>query len=261
MKQANVEKSGKWAMVCGASQGIGRAIAEALSRDGYSILALARSLDKLNELKSALNTPCEVLALDISDRKTLEQEVRQKVKSLGGVSVLILNSGGPASGPITEAKPEQFLQAFEQHVLVNSLLSQICIPEMREQKFGRIISILSTSVRIPLANLGVSNTIRGAVASWAKTLSNEVGKFGITVNNILPGYTATARLSQLAEAAAKSRGCSVEDIYADWKKTIPVGRFAEPSEIAEVAAFLASSRAGYVNGVSIPVDGGRTGAI
>jgi 3-oxoacyl-[acyl-carrier protein] reductase len=177
------------------------------------------------------------------------------------VHVLLNNTGGPAAGPAETATTDQFEQAFAQHLVCNHILAQACLPSMKAAGYGRIINIISTSVRIPLKNLGVSNTIRGAVASWAKTLSNEVAIHGITVNSVLPGYTKTGRLDSLLQFNAGKRGISVEELTREMEADIPAGRFGEAAEIANVVAFLASPAASYVNGVSIPVDGGRTGTI
>jgi 3-oxoacyl-[acyl-carrier protein] reductase len=177
------------------------------------------------------------------------------------VHILVNNTGGPAAGPAETASTEQFEAAFQQHLVCNHILAQVCLPSMKAAGYGRIINIISTSVRIPLKNLGVSNTIRGAVASWAKTLSNEVAIHGITVNSVLPGYTKTGRLDSLLQFNAGKRGISVEELTREMEADIPAGRFGEATEIANVVAFLASPAASYVNGVSIPVDGGRTGTI
>ncbi|MGL6267067.1 MAG: SDR family oxidoreductase, partial [Chitinophagaceae bacterium] len=177
------------------------------------------------------------------------------------VHILINNTGGPAPGPITEATADQFLQAFQQHIICNQYLTQAVLPSMKAASFGRIINVISTTVRIPINNLGVSNTIRGATASWAKTLSNEVARYGITVNNILPGFTKTSRLTSLITQIAANAGSPVETVAQQMESDVPAKRFGEACEIAAVAAFLASPAAAYVNGVSIPVDGGRTGSI
>ena len=177
------------------------------------------------------------------------------------VHILINNTGGPAPGPILDAKEEEFLNAFNQHLVCNHILVKAVVPGMKNAGYGRIINIISTSVKIPLKNLGVSNTIRGAVASWAKTLSNELGQFNITVNNILPGYTTTGRLQALIESNSEKRKVPADAIRKEMLHEIPMKRFGDPEEIAAVAAFIASPAASYLNGVSIQVDGGRTGTI
>jgi 3-oxoacyl-[acyl-carrier protein] reductase len=177
------------------------------------------------------------------------------------VHILINNSGGPAGGPVTNAKPEEFLQAFQQHLICNHIITQLVIDGMKAEGYGRIINIISTSVKIPLRDLGVSNTIRGAVASWAKTMANELGEYGITVNNVLPGATTTERLTTIIANKAAKTGKTVAEIEHEMMNETPARRFGKPEEIAAMAAFLASPAAAYVNGTSIPVDGGRTGSI
>jgi 3-oxoacyl-[acyl-carrier protein] reductase len=156
---------------------------------------------------------------------------------------------------------QKFLDTFQQHVICNQILAKAVIPGMKAAGYGRIINIISTSVKIPIPNLGVSNTIRAAVAAWAKTLSGEIGQYGITVNNILPGYTNTGRLKSVINSNAAARQVSAEMVSAEMKDRIPLKRFGEPSEVAAVAAFLATPAASFVNGVSLPVDGGGTGSI
>jgi 3-oxoacyl-[acyl-carrier protein] reductase len=177
------------------------------------------------------------------------------------VHILVNNTGGPPAGPIVESNEEAFLQAFNQHLVCNHILALAVVPSMKQSGYGRIINIISTSVKIPLKNLGVSNTIRGAVASWSKTMANELGQFNITVNNILPGFTSTARLTKLIEGIAKKGNALVNVVENNMKEEVPMKRFGDVSEIAAVAAFLATPAASYVNGVSLPVDGGRTGSI
>jgi 3-oxoacyl-[acyl-carrier protein] reductase len=172
--------------------------------------------------------------------------------------ILICNSGGPSPGPLMDADTNQFLEAFSQHLLGHNLLVQALVPGMKERRWGRIINIISTSVKAPLPGLGVSNTIRGAVASWAKTLANELGPSGITVNNILPGYTETQRLDQIVSNAMARSGKSRQEVVDAFTADVPARRFARSEEVAYAVAFLASPLAGYVNGINLPVDGGRT---
>lgn len=162
---------------------------------------------------------------------------------------------------IIDATEEDFIKAFNQHLVCNHFLTKAVVPSMKREGYGRIINIISTNVRIPLKNLGVSNTIRGAVASWAKTMANELGQFNITVNNLLPGNIDTQRLAFVIEASAKNSNISTDKVVQAMKNEIPMKRFGEPSEIAAVAAFLASPAGSYVSGTSIPVDGGKTGSI
>lgn len=260
----NLSLEGKTALVCGGSQGIGYAIAEELAFMGASCILVARNEQALKIAASQLDTSIRQLhsyhALDFNDVSALKSII-QNINSEGPVHVLINNSGGPAAGPIVEAKKEQFLQAFQQHLIASHLLTTSLIGGMKTEGYGRIINIISTSVKIPLKNLGVSNTIRGAVASWAKTMANELGQYGITVNNVLPGYTRTQRLDSLVEAIAIKESSSIPQVEKAMMAEIPAKRFGEAAEIAAVAAFLATPAAAYVNGVSIPVDGGRTGSI
>lgn len=260
----NLSLEGKYAIVCGSTQGIGNAIAEELALLGANCTLIARNEEALKEavhnLDIALRQQHNYLVADFTKPDELKKIIEQHVKD-HPVHILINNTGGPPAGPITEATEEAFLNTFNQHLICNHILAKAVVPSMKEEGYGRIINVISTSVKIPLKNLGVSNTIRGAVASWAKTMANELGQFSITVNNILPGTTTTKRLSTLIENIAKRGNTVIEIVEKNMKEEIPMKRFADASEIAAVAAFLASPAASYVNGVSIPVDGGRTGSI
>lgn len=260
----NLSLEGRNAVVCGSSQGIGYAIAEELAMMGANCILLARNKGALETAVSQLDTTLRqthsCYAIDFNDQDAT-RELIEKITSERPVHILVNNSGGPAAGPIVDATEDQFLQAFNQHLITNHILAKAVIEGMKRDGYGRIINIISTSVRIPLKNLGVSNTIRGAVASWAKTMSNELGQFNITVNNVLPGFTSTQRLEALVAHTAQKKGASAEDVEKEMQAEVPMKRFGEASEIAAVAAFLASPAASYVNGVSIPVDGGRTGSI
>jgi 3-oxoacyl-[acyl-carrier protein] reductase len=260
----NLSLEGKNAVVCGSTQGIGLAIAEELALLGANCTLIARNEESLKEvihnLDTALRQEHNYLVADFSKpdevKKTIEEHVRHHA-----VHILINNTGGPPAGPIVEAKEEDFLKAFNQHLICNHILATAVVSSMKKEGYGRIINIISTSVKIPVKNLGVSSTIRGAVASWAKTMANELGEFGITVNNLLPGNITTQRLASLIEATAKKGNVVIEVVERNMREEIPLKRFGDASEIAAVAAFLASPAASYVNGVSIPVDGGRTGSI
>ena len=260
----NLSLSGKRAVVGGSTQGIGFAIARELSLQGASCLLLARNEASLKEAVSKLDTSAgqthDYRMADYNQPEKLKEIITEYVKSYD-VHILINNSGGPASGPITDAETTAFLNAFNQHLICNHILTQAVVPSMKRSGYGRIINVISTSVKIPLKNLGVSNTIRGAVASWAKTMANELGAFQITVNNVLPGATRTGRLSSLIDVMAQKQNSTVDQVEAHMTEEIPMRRFADAEEIANVAVFLASPAASYVNGVSIPVDGGRTGSI
>jgi len=250
--------------VCGSTQGIGLAIAKELALLGANCTLIARNENALREVVRALDTSSgqrhDFLIADFSKpddvRNTIEEHVKQHT-----VHILINNTGGPPAGMIMDAKEEEFLKAFNQHLVCNHILTKAVVPSMKKEGYGRIINIISTTVRIPLKNLGVSNTIRGAVASWAKTMANELGQFNITVNNLLPGNIETQRLAFVIEASAKNANTSSDKVELSMKNEIPMKRFGEPSEIAAVAAFLASPAGSYVSGVSIPVDGGKTGSI
>jgi len=260
----NLSLSGKRAVVGGGTQGIGFAIARELALQGASCLLLARNEQSLKEAVAKLDTTAgqshDYRVADYSQPDQLKEIITEYVQ-VNEVHILINNSGGPASGPITEAETTAFLNAFNQHLICNHILTQAVVPSMKRTGYGRIINVISTSVKIPLKNLGVSNTIRGAVASWAKTMANELGAFQITVNNVLPGATRTGRLSSLIDVMAQKQNSSIEQVEAHMTEEIPMRRFADAEEIANVAVFLASPAASYVNGVSIPVDGGRTGSI
>ncbi|UOQ66032.1 SDR family oxidoreductase [Hymenobacter volaticus] len=256
--------SSQRALVGGSTQGIGRAVAEELAKNGATVTLLARNEVHLREVAAALPTPSgqlhDFIVADFSEPALLAQRLSEYLaKQTVGFDILINNTGGPAGGPILEAPVDAFRAAFEQHLICNHLLAQAVVPAMRERGYGRIINIISTSVKQPLPSLGVSNTIRGAVANWAKTLANELGSDGITVNNILPGATVTQRHTSLIDKKVAQTGQSVEDVEASMLKLIPANRFAQAEEVAAAVVFLASKAAGYINGVNVPVDGGRTG--
>jgi len=255
---------GKTAVVCGSTQGIGRAVAEELAQLGAQCILLARNEDALKEVVQQLkNLSPQGHSYAVADFSKV-QEVKaaiEKIVAKQTVHILINNTGGPAAGLIVDAETDAFVAAFHQHLVNNHNLLQAVVPCMKREGWGRIINIISTSVKIPLNNLGVSNTIRGAVASWAKTASNELAQFGITVNNVLPGFTSTARLESLIKTNAQKKGRSEEEVAQKMAQEVPAKRFGTAAEVAAVAAFLASPAASYVNGVSIPVDGGRTGSI
>ena len=252
---------GRHALVCGASEGIGRATAIALAELGANVTMLSRRQDRLAEVVTSLprfaGQVHDTLACDVSDASAL----RTKITALCGaqsVHILVNNTAGPPGGSAHAATPEQYLAVFAQHLIANQILVQATLPGMKAANWGRIVNIISTSVKEPIANLGVSNTIRGAVASWAKTLASELGPFGITVNNVLPGYTRTQRLEQILAERAATSGKSQAEIAQTMIATVPAGRFAEAEDIAAAIAFLCSPQAGYINGINLPVDGGRT---
>ena len=259
----NISLSGRHALICGSTQGIGLAIAEEFSRLGAVCTLMARNEDALKAALASLEGSAVqqhgYIVADFQDLEAVRKAAEAHMKD-NDVHILVNNTGGPPPGPITDASTDDFAKAFVMHILAYQTLAQAALPSMKKAGYGRIINIVSTSVRIPIANLGVSNTIRAATAGWAKTLANEVGPFGITVNNILPGFTDTQRLEKLIDNIAKSKGSTPEQVAAAMKDEIPARRFGEASEIANLAAFLAGPSAAYISGTNIPVDGGRTGS-
>jgi len=253
---------GRHALVCGGSRGIGRACAAALAGLGARVTVCARDEQALAAAVEALpGRGHGYLVADFADTDALPGLLAAFVERDGPVDILVNNSGGPPFGPAHTAEPAAFRAAFEQHLIGNQIALAAVLPGMQDGSYGRVVNIISTSVKEPIEGLGVSNTIRGAVASWAKTLAAELGPFGITVNNVLPGFTRTERLATIFEANAKRQGREIADIEAQARGNVPLRRFAEPEEIANAVAFLASPAAGYINGINLPVDGGRTGSL
>lgn len=257
----NLDLRGKKALVCGSSQGIGKASAIELSELGADVTLLARnkaSLENvLHELDTNKSQKHRILLADFSEPGS----VLKALETDSNFHILINNTGGPPGGKAIEASLEEYTTAFHNHLLNNQVLANSLTPFMKEEGYGRIINIISTSVKIPIIGLGVSNTIRGAVASWSKTLANELGEFGITVNNVLPGATSTARLDSIIQNKASASGKQIDEIEKALMTEIPAKRFADPSEVAAAVGFLASPAASYINGINVPVDGGRTGAL
>lgn len=255
---------GKNALVCGSSQGIGLAIAEELALLGANCTLLARNEQSLKaalqNLDIALRQQHNYLIADFTKPDEVKRVVEQHVQQ-HPVHILINNTGGPPAGSVLDATEEAFRTAFDQHLIVNHMLAKAVLPGMQEAQYGRIINIISTSIRIPITNLAVSGTVRGAVAMWSKILANEVGRYNITVNNILPGNIQTQRLQSLIEGNAKRRNVSADVIEKEMLDEIPMKRFGDTTELAALAAFLASPAASYINGVSIAVDGGKTGSL
>ncbi len=252
----------KTALVCGSTQGIGKATAIKLSSMGANLILIARDETKLKntlaELETSEGQKHTYLVADFTKPTELKTIISDYINAGNKINILINNTGGPKGGPIIEATTDEFLNTFTQHLICNHILVQAIYPGMIESGYGRIINVISTSVKQPLPNLGVSNTIRGAVASWSKTLAGELGQYGITVNNVLPGATNTIRLQGIAEAKSEKTGESVADIFEEMAGESPMKRIAEPEEVAAAIAFLASPEASYINGINVPVDGGRT---
>ena len=257
--------SGLNALVCGSTSGIGLSTAQEFAESGASVTLFARNEEKLKDTLSSLQNSDsqkhQYLVGDFNSFSTIQEIVESHISSGNKYHILINNSGGPKGGPIVDADASEFIKGFNRHLACNHILSQALLPGMKDFNYGRIINIISTSVKEPIPGLGVSNTIRGAVASWAKTLSIEVARDGVTVNNILPGFTDTDRLSSLIESKSKSQSKSEDAVSLDMKKEVPLGRFGLPQETAKAIAFLASPAAGYINGVSLAVDGGRLNSI
>lgn len=252
---------GRHALVCGASQGIGRASAIELALLGADVTLLARRAEALESLAAELprthaGQRHDFVVADVGDTAALRARADSLVAA-APVHILVNNSGGPPPGGVLDAAPEDFLAAWRQHLLANHTLAQAVVPGMRAVGWGRIVNVISTSVREPIPGIGVSNTTRGAVANWAKTLAGELAPFGITVNNVLPGATRTPRIEQIVAARAQKSGKPPAEVQQAMEAEVPMRRFAEPAEIAAAVAFLASPAAGYITGVSLPVDGGR----
>jgi 3-oxoacyl-[acyl-carrier protein] reductase len=260
----NLDLHGKTAIVCGSTQGIGKAAAIELSLLGANVTLIARDEQKLKlvlgELHHSGHQAHHYLVADFTNPDDVKKKI-EEFASKHTAHILVNNTGGPPGGQAIDANVDDFLKAFSNHLICNQILTQAVVPGMKKEKYGRIINIISTSVKIPLRGLGVSNTIRGAVANWSKTLSLELGPFGITVNNVLPGATMTGRLESILKTNAEKKGISLEEAKQDMVKEIPLGRIAEPNEVAAAIAFLASPAASYINGINVPVDGGRTGSL
>ncbi len=258
----NIQLIHKNAIVCGSTQGIGEATAIELALLGANITLIARNEDKLKTVLSTLDTSLgqthSFICIDFS--KT--DELKIKLKHIKGKHhILVNNTGGPTGGPITNANPEAFENAFTMHLINNQLLVQKVIGGMKEDGYGRIVNIISTSVKAPIPGLGVSNTIRGAVANWAKTLSLEIAQYGITVNNVLPGFTNTNRLTSIIAKKSQTQGIPEEQVADIMKASVPANRFGEALETASAVAFLCTPAAAYINGINLPVDGGRTASL
>ena len=257
----NIDLTGKNAFVGGSSKGIGRAVAESLADLGARVTLVSRSEDKLKavigELPIPANQQHDYRVIDFSDGDNVKANIKALTQDRP-IHILINNTGGPPSGLIHQAESESFIRAFHNHVICNQILTKAVIEGMKTSGYGRIVNVISTSVKEPIPGLGVSNTTRGAVANWAKTMATELAPFGITVNNLLPGFTATSRLDEIVAIKAKKENRSIPEMTEIMKSYVPMQRFGSPKEIGDVVAFLASPAASYITGTNITVDGGRT---
>ncbi|MBP7185013.1 MAG: SDR family oxidoreductase [Saprospiraceae bacterium] len=257
----NLSLKGKYALVGGSSKGIGLASAQQLALLGANVTLIGRDAATLTQslglLAKAHDQDHDFLIADYSDATDLSKKINVLLFTKK-YHILVNNTAGPPSGTVADATPQQFINTFNNHLICNHILAQALIPSMKTLGYGRIINIISTSVKQPIDNLGVSNTIRGAVANWAKTLANELGQFGITVNNVLPGATRTDRLEEIIKNEAQKKNITLEQVEQQMVSAIPLRRIADPEEIGAVVAFLASPSASYITGINVPVDGGRT---
>jgi 3-oxoacyl-[acyl-carrier protein] reductase len=255
-----IDLRGKNALVCGSSRGIGKAAAIELAKSGANITLLARNCKMLENLLVNLeNTGSQshdYICSDIRDFDKINSQLEEKKSAGKKYHILINNTGGPVPGLLSEAAESELREAFEMHIAAAQNLTKQLLPDMKTGKYGRIINIISVGLKQPIDNLGVSNTIRGAMGSWSKTLASELGQFGITVNNILPGYTHTERLQNLIETISEKDNKNTEEVKEDIIKNIPARCLGLPEEIAYTITFLASGLAGYINGINLPVDGG-----
>lgn len=256
----DLKLNNKNALVCGSTQGIGKATAMLLAAEGVNVTLCARNEERLKKVLSELpsHRNHNYIVADFSNPNGLKEKVLAFINENHGFHILINNTGGPRNGAILDATLEEFENAFTQHLKCNHVLAQTTIPFMKQEGFGRIVNVISTSVKEPIPGLGVSNTIRNAVGNWSKTLSIEVGALGITVNNVLPGFTDTERLNEIIKIKANIEGTSIPKMTEIMKSYTPAKRFAKPEETANAIVFLTSEAASYINGINIPVDGGRT---
>lgn len=257
----NLDLTGKYAIVCGSTQGLGYASAVELALLGANVTLVARNEDKLKEAVKTLDTSKQqkhnYFVADFQFPDQVKNGIENHLQKNSHVNILINNTGGPKSGTAIDASTDEYLQAFNSHLICNQILVQAIVPAMKSASYGRIINIISTSVKQPIAGLGVSNTIRGAVASWSKTLATELAPFGITVNNVLPGFTQTARIDYLLKENMEKTEKTYEEALDEIANKIPVKRIGKPEEFGAAVAFLCSPSASYINGINLPVDGGR----
>ena len=261
----NLDLKGKTALVCGSTQGLGYASAVELALLGANIVLMARNEEKLKAALSTLDNSKgqqhSWLVADFADTANVKEAISKFTAANNTAHILVNNTGGPAGGTALNAGTDEFLQAFNSHLVCNHILMQALVPGMKAAGFGRIINIISTSVKQPIAGLGVSNTIRAAVANWAKTLATELGPFGITVNNVLPGFTKTVRADYVIQKKVAESGKTEAEVMKALVAEIPAGRIGNPGEFGAAVAFLCSPAAAYINGINLPVDGGRLGCL
>lgn len=257
----NLNLKNKNALVCGSSQGLGLASAVELALLGANVILFSRNEERLkqalNQLAKSQGQQHQYLLADFSNYLEVKRVISDFINKQNKIQILVNNTGGPKAGNILDANEDEFIKGFESHLICNHILAKTVIPGMKESGYGRIVNIISTSVKQPIPGLGVSNTIRGAVASWAKTLAGEIGQFGITVNNVLPGYTRTARYDSLVEGRSLKENKSIQDIDSQFAESIPLNRIGTPEEFGAVVAFLCTPAAAYISGINLPVDGGR----
>ncbi len=257
----NLDLTGKTAVVCGSTQGLGYASAIELALLGANVVLVARNEEKLKEVVKTLDNTKgqshQYIVADFSEVKSVASAINKFAATGSTAQILVNNTGGPAGGSAMNATIEEFRLAFNNHLICNHILAQALVPGMKTAGYGRIINIISTSVKQPIQGLAVSNTIRAAVANWGKTLATELGPFGITVNNVLPGFTKTVRADYVIQKKAAESGKTESEIMKELVAEIPVGRIGDPSEFGAAVAFLCSPAAAYINGINLPVDGGR----
>ena len=257
----NLDLSGKKAIVCGSTQGLGFASAVELALLGADVTLMARNEKKLIGVVKNLDTSKgqkhKYIVADFQFPQLVKNAIEEFLAKKNVVNILVNNTGGPKGGNAVDASPEEFLQAFNSHLICNHILMQAVLPSMKATGYGRIVNIISTSVKEPIPGLAVSNTIRGAVASWSKTLANELGEFGITVNNVLPGYTRTARYDSIIKNKAEQTNTKEVEVEEDFINNIPLKKIGSAEDFGAVVAFLCSPSASYITGINLPVDGGR----
>lgn len=256
---------GRTAIVCGSTQGLGYASATELALLGANVVLMARNEEKLKNVLSSLDSTKgqqhHYLVADFADPANVQKAISGFIDQNKTAEILVNNTGGPAGGTALAAEIIDFSKAFNSHLICNQILVQALVPGMKAAGFGRIINVISTSVKSPIAGLGVSNTIRAAVANWGKTLASELGSFGITVNNVLPGFTKTTRADYVIDKKAIDSNKNKEEVLKELFAEIPAGRMGEPHEFGATVAFLCSPAAAYINGINLPVDGGRLGCL